>query len=311
MGESMVLGRVSRNNGASGNKRVDRSNGKLAQLFERATRSIEKGANPCHVLDEEVDKQLIAISAPADADKLCCAFERLVQSVREREQEQHDLVATAAHDLRTPLFIINGASHALKNPDLSAEDREYYLDCIRRNTVSLQVLVEDFNDDIRARAGRLEMRREKVDVCELARQTVHDFSSLAPRNPIYFEGEGSCCVLGDEERLKRMLFNLLSNAVKSSKEGREVSVNVWRHGTRACLMVQDEGKGVPPAETERLFLPYTRLDGSCHMTKGDGLGLHSVKIIADAHGAEINVQGTPGRGTTFEVNFNLYEGQNA
>jgi signal transduction histidine kinase len=299
MGETMVLGKA------------NKAQQKIAQLFERATRSLEKGASPQQVLNEEIrDEVLGELSSSREFNALHHAFEKLAETVRSREQEQHNLVATAAHDLRTPLFIINGAVHMLKKPDTTDEDRDFYLDCVMRNMVSLQVLVEDFNDDIRARAGQLELRREKVNLCELAQKTVRDFSTLSPRNPIYFEGEGSCLVLGDYERLKRLLLNLLSNAVKYSKEGREVNVSVWRHGTRACLMVQDEGRGIPPAETERLFLPYTRLDGAHQNIQGYGLGLHSVKIIADAHGAEINVQGAPGRGTTIEVNFHLYQGEN-
>jgi signal transduction histidine kinase len=294
---------------------------KMAALLERAVKSLGK---PCTVpgstgqgsaaqakdMTANDTAALVAgwsNEASEEMNRLSQTLSSVAQAVRARKFEQQQFVATAAHDLRNPLFLITGAARILRDKDTPSEERDEWIDCILRNTTSLQFLVEDLNDGVKAWDGHFELRRDEVDLCQLTSEVVHDWGTVFKTHPVSMEGEGTCCVLGDRERLRRLLFNLLSNAVKYSEAGREVNVSVWRHGARICLKVQDDGTGIPTAKTERMFQPYTRLDPTLHMACGDGLGLASVKRIADAHGAEINVQGAPGRGTAVEVLFKVHD----
>jgi len=210
-------------------------------------------------------------------------------------------MATIAHDLCAPLGVIAGAAWSLKD-EPSEEDRQFWVDCILRNVLSAQNLMEDFKDQQRADAGTFEVHLQKIDLSDVAREAVEDFAPLAKDHPFKFYGDAAF-ILGDADRIKRLIFNLLSNAAKYSQAGREIKVDVWKRGTEVCLFVQDQGRGVKPNEIEQMFLPFSRLDADRNTATGDGLGLCSVKRIADAHGAAINVQGTAGQGSIFEVSF--------
>jgi signal transduction histidine kinase len=144
---------------------------------------------------------------------------------------------------------------------------------------------------------------EILDLTALARNVVCDYAAVVKSHPLRFEGDCLCPVLGDRERLTRMLLNLLSNAVKYSAAGRAVTVSVWQSDSTVCLTVADCGVGIPTAEVERLFLPYRRLDKTLDTTDGRGRGLVVVQNIVQAHGGTISVQGAPERGTTFDICF--------
>lgn len=218
----------------------------------------------------------------------------------ESEERQRLCAAAAAHDLRNPLSAAANAARALHNSRTSDEERAFWTECIVRNLTSMEFLVEDFYDVV-CRHGEVKLRREILDLTELAQEVVTDCRAIMPSHLLSCEG-ASGRIHGDRERLRRLLFNLISNAVKYSDAGTRVRVEVWPRETHVCLCVHDQGRGIPPAETERIFLPFTRLEPSGD-TAGEGLGLASVKRIADAHGATVLVQGAPGRGTTFEVCF--------
>lgn len=206
-------------------------------------------------------------------------------------------VATAAHDLRTPLSLACGAAHSLR--DASDPDREYWLDCLVRNLTSMQFLVEDFNERLAER--NQSERMETFDLAELAGETVRDCAGTIKTHSFHFEGNRAV-IRGQREQVRRLLLNLLSNGVKYSACGKAIRVEVWRQKDAVYLHVHDQGRGIPPSESERIFLPYTRLESE-EPAEGRGLGLASVRRIAATHGATVLVQGSPGAGSTFAVKF--------
>jgi signal transduction histidine kinase len=214
-------------------------------------------------------------------------------------------MATITHDLSAPLSVIAGAAWSL-NDECSEEDRQFWVDCILRNILSAQNMLEDFKDQQRDINGQFEIRLQKIDLSSVVREAVEDFGPLAKDHQLQFYGDAAY-ILGDAERIKRLVFNLLSNAAKYSQAGREIKVDVWKRGNEVCLFVQDQGRGVEPNEIERMFSPFTRLDADRYAASGDGLGLSSVKRIANAHGASIKVQGTAGQGSIFEVSFKAFD----
>lgn len=208
----------------------------------------------------------------------------------------------AAHDLRTALNVVQGATESLQSPWCAKEDKEFWLGCIMRNLRSMEAAVEDFQDGLRQQGGHLELEREEIQLQVLADEVVRDFAAITQSHQFICQGD-QLWIIGDRERIRRLLFNLLSNAARYSGTATEIKVDVWRRGDNACIFVQDQGQGLVPAETERLFLPFTRLEEGGALADGQSLGLASVKRIADAHGATISVQGHPGRGTTVEICF--------
>jgi signal transduction histidine kinase len=246
-----------------------------------------------------------AIGTEPEMSDVCVAFNRMADAICRRDRERLHLMAMAAHDLSTPLMVISSAARMLGESDVPLSERRECLARLQRNVVALQYIVAELNDKVQAQAGQLHLNFEETDLTALARKVAADFSASVSSHPICFEGEGACPILADQQRLSRMLLNLLSNAVKYSEAGSEVTVSVWQRGAQALLSVQDRGVGVPPSETERIFLPFKRLDRTSSMADGSGMGLASVQKIAEAHGAEIRVQGAPRQGTIVEIAFKL------
>jgi len=221
----------------------------------------------------------------------------------QRDRQLLHFLAMAVHDLKSPLMIIGNTASLLHQEEFTPQETKQWLERIIRNAGSLDHIIADLTDAIAAQAGQLKLNLDEVDLTELARDVVRDCEAIRKDHPLGFEGDRPCPILGDRERLKRMLLNLLSNAVKYSAAGREVTVSVWQRGARVYLTVLDRGVGIQTADTERLFLPYRRLDCTRDMAEGSGLGLVSVQEIVEAHGGDIGVQGAPGQGTTVEVCF--------
>lgn len=215
------------------------------------------------------------------------------------------LISTSAHDIKTPLMVISGAARMLRQDDLTPEEKTEYLDRLLRNVTSLEYLAADLTDAVASRTGKLKIDWQVLDLTELAQSVVRDYDATRNDHAFHFHGTEPCWVTGDIQRLKRVLWNLLSNAAKYSDSAYEVSVSVWCDNKLAILSVQDRGVGMSDSATERLFLPFERLDETRHMAKGSGLGLVSVLNIVDAHKGEIEIQGEEGRGTTMKLSFPL------
>lgn len=215
-------------------------------------------------------------------------------------------LAEAARDLATPINVIAGAAWNLKE-ECSPEDREFWIDCILRNVLSAQNRVEDLKDEVLDSNGLLKVELEEIDLSSVVREAVQDFVPLAQDHDLQFYGDPAY-ILGDPERIRRLVFNLLCNAINQSEPGREIKVDVWRRGAQVCLFVQDQGRGPGTSQNEQVFLPFKSLTcgsetGAGEVTVADSSILSSVQRIATAHGATIKVQGAPGQGTIYEVSF--------
>ncbi|MBW3635228.1 MAG: HAMP domain-containing protein [Armatimonadetes bacterium] len=271
---------------------------------------------------EEFGKGAMTARVPVVRDDemgaLCRSFNTMADAIRDREGERLRFVATVAHDLKSPLMVVGMAASLMRKKELPPDQNEAWLECIGRNTRQMECIVADLTDGVQAQTGQLELNREALDLAELAADVVRDQREAlrcqarhaghdpdAPTHTLRFEGDESCPILGDRQRLERVLVNLISNAVKYSPPEREVRVAVWRRGTGVRLTVEDEGQGIAPEDLGRLFQPFARLEGTRHMASGTGLGLVSVQKIIHAHGGEIRVSSQSGRGTTVEICLHL------
>ena len=225
-----------------------------------------------------------------------------------------DFVANVSHELRTPLASILLLSENLEAGRVASEaDRTRYHALIRREALRLRRLVDDVLDFSRLERGkRLDVRREpqRVDpwlersceeLAEWAR--THGLELVIERSPTGAEAEL------DPEALRRALLNLLDNARKHSGSAR-VELAARREGAELVLRVRDEGRGIAPAERERVFEPFTRLANGD--APGAGLGLSIVREIAREHGGSVRaLDPASGPGIVFEMRIPLTEESNA
>jgi signal transduction histidine kinase len=155
-----------------------------------------------------------------------------------------------------------------------------------------------------ARAGRLTLDREPVDLVQLASEALELAQPLATEVDVDLRLDTqspTTRIDGDRLRLTQLLDNLLANAIKFSPNGGQVIVRVWHDARAAYLEIQDDGPGIPADTLEHLYQPFAT--GSGGPRSGTGLGLAIVRAIADAHEATINLDSQPQRGTRFNIRF--------
>jgi two-component system, NtrC family, sensor histidine kinase KinB len=225
-----------------------------------------------------------------------------VTRLRRFDELRNDVVATVAHEFRTPLTSLRMAIHLCvegvvgplteKQLDLLIAARE---DCER-----LQRIVDDLLDVARIRAGLFELSPGPVEVQGLLKEALEGVRTAAEQAGVKLTAEaapGSESLVADRERLALALQNLLSNAVRHTGPGGLVSLTAKPSDGGVRLSVKDTGEGIAPEHLPRLFDRFFRVPNG--RGGSAGLGLSIVKDVAEAHGGLVGVQSAPGEGSTF------------
>jgi heavy metal sensor kinase len=212
--------------------------------------------------------------------------------------------ANASHELQTPLTILKGELEvALRSPRTPEEYQEILVSALEEIDRIAQ-LVEGLLLLARADAGVLRMDRQPVELLYLVEEVFDRVKVLADAHSVALRlGHlERVSVQGDYERLRRLLLNLVDNAIKYSSPGGRVTLSVQVDGERAFLQISDTGVGLKREEKEQIFQPFYRTAEARSVgERGVGLGLSIARSIAEAHGGKIEVESTPGQGSTFTV----------
>jgi signal transduction histidine kinase len=233
--------------------------------------------------------------------ELARTFNNMAEDIANREQDRLSFVAMVVHDLKNPAYAIEMAARTLPKAGDDPQERQLCLDTLTQESKRLRAIIRDLTDDVQVATGRFSIRKEGVDLCALVQGLVQTQLSASPDRRIVLEQVQACRVLGDADRLARVVQNLLSNAVKYSPSDTQVAVRVATKGPHAVLAVSDQGPGISPDDLKILFQPFGRGRSAAHLAEGSGMGLYIVKQIVEAHGGRIDVDSTPGCGTTFRV----------
>jgi two-component system sensor histidine kinase KdpD len=217
------------------------------------------------------------------------------------------ILSAVSHDLRTPISAIKASVTSLLQEDVewTPEARREFLDTIDEETDRLNALVGNLLDMSRLQAGALEISATSVGLEEVLPAAL---SSLgAGDDSVNLDvAESLPRVLADPGLLERALANLIQNAIRFSPPGAPTRVTAGAVDGVVDVRVVDRGPGVPPADRERLFMPFQRL-GDSTQGEGVGLGLAVAKGFVEAMGGEIEVEDTPGGGLTFVVRLRAAE----
>jgi len=206
-----------------------------------------------------------------------------------------------AHDLRTPLTRLRGTAElALRDGGNPADARGALADCVDETDRVLHLL-EVLLDVSAAEAGVLTLRRERVDLPNLARRAADLYREVAEQRKVKIELDLSPAELeGDPVRLGQALSNLVDNALKFTSEGGRVAIATAAEPGAVTVTVSDNGPGVPMAEREAVWRRLFRGDAS-RSQRGLGLGLALVRAVAEAHGGSATVGDSPGGGARFQI----------
>jgi two-component system sensor histidine kinase BaeS len=251
------------------------------------------------LLGRSPQQRVLPLSAVALAliAVLAMAFRRALRPVArafaEQDRLRRQLMADVAHELRTPLSILQGRIEGLLDGVYPRD--ETHLAELLDETRHLARLVEDLGTLAHAEAGALELRKETVDLGDLIR----DVAAALPR-PIAVELPADLPALeADPLRIRQVLLNLLANAMRHTPAEGDIAVEVQAQPQRMLIRVRDTGSGIAPEDLPHLFERFQKGSDS----RGSGLGLPIARKLVLAHGGEIEVESVVGRGTEVTVSL--------
>ena len=234
------------------------------------------------------------------------------EALREADRRKDEFLAMLGHELRNPLAPIRNAIHILREAGTDLPTLEKARDMIDRQVSHLARLVDDLLDVSRISRGKILLRKERLNLTALVRDTVEDrrrgleaggrtLEVSLPAEALWIEG--------DETRLAQALGNLLSNAGKFTDPGGRIEVGLSAGPDRASagIEVRDDGIGMEPEMLSRLFETFSQADRTLDRSRGGlGLGLALVKGLVDLHGGEVHAASDGlGRGSRFTLRFPL------
>lgn len=215
-----------------------------------------------------------------------------------------DFVSNVSHELRTPLALIRLYAETLELGRIStAEKKQQYYRIIRKESERLTSLINNILDFSRIEAGRKEYEFRDTDIAELVRNTLDSYRYQIEQQGFSLEENiqpNLPALQVDREAIARALVNLINNALKYSSEDKFLGVKLYRENGVVKLEVSDHGIGIGRHDQSKIFEKFYRAgDPLVHNTKGSGLGLSLVRHISEAHGGDIAVESTPGKGSKF------------
>jgi two-component sensor histidine kinase len=221
-----------------------------------------------------------------------------------------DFVSNVSHELRTPLALIRLYAETLELGRITTQEKkQQYYRIVRKESERLTALINNILDFSRIEAGRKEYEFRNTDIAELVRNTLESYRYQIEQQGFSFEeniDSNLPAVPVDREAIARALVNLVNNALKYSTDNKFLGVKLYRENGVVKLEVADHGIGISRRDQSKIFEKFYRAgDPLVHNTKGSGLGLSLVRHITQAHGGEIEVESTPGKGSKFILSLPL------
>jgi signal transduction histidine kinase len=221
-----------------------------------------------------------------------------------------DFVSNVSHELRTPLALIRLYAETLELGRITTQEKKHqYYRIIRKESERLTALINNILDFSRIEAGGKEYEFRNTDIAELVRNTLESYRYQIEQQGFAFEesiDSNLPAVPVDREAIARALVNLVNNALKYSTDEKFLGVKLYRENSVVKLEVADHGIGIARRDQSKIFEKFYRAgDPLVHNTKGSGLGLSLVRHITHAHGGEIAVESTPGKGSKFTLSLPL------
>ncbi|CAA9477445.1 MAG: hypothetical protein AVDCRST_MAG67-617 [uncultured Solirubrobacteraceae bacterium] len=268
----------------------------VSRRIARRVRVLERGA------DQVASGDFTAVF-PAGKDdelgQLAAALDDMQRQLAQLESARRRFIATASHELRTPIFSIGGFLELMEDEELDDETRRQFVATVREQVERLGKLATDLLDLSRLEAGSLELRREETDLGKLTRAVSAEFAPALDKHDSKLElrlGGDRIDAVCDPERVAQVLRILIDNALTHTPAGTAVVVSAARDNGSVRLAVSDDGPGISDAAAQRVFEPFFTSDDA----QGSGLGLAIARELAERMDGSLEID--PGRGrTTFAL----------
>ncbi|HEY4541692.1 MAG TPA: PAS domain S-box protein [Noviherbaspirillum sp.] len=241
-------------------------------------------------------------------------LQKAKEAAETASQMKSTFLANMSHEIRTPLGAILGFTELLKRDKAAPEERRRYLDIIERNGQSLTQIINDVLDLSQVESGNLKIQPEAVGLRELVQEVVHLFAVDSHKRELSLTATVADGlpqqVRTDPVRVRQILINLVGNALKFTRAG-GVHIDVRSHADRVAptieIAVQDSGVGIAPEWHDKLFQPFSQIDGSSRRNfGGTGLGLALSRRLARLLGGDVVLaRSQPGTGSVFVLSLPL------
>jgi two-component system, OmpR family, sensor histidine kinase BaeS len=273
-------------------------------LARRLTRPVERIIAVTQAMERgERTARVGPVAAPAELRDLATAFDRMADTLDRQEKLRRDLVADVAHELRTPVAVLQAGHEALL--DGFAEPTPDQLGSLRDEVLRLARMVGDLQTLAAADAAALHLSLTRCDLADIAEGAADSLVGRFEAAGISLERQFAHAeIQGDPRRLHQVITNLLTNALKFTPAGGSVTVSAGPSGADAVLTVTDTGTGIAEDELPRIFDRFWR-GRQASQTSGSGIGLAIAAELAVAHGGELTASSELGRGTQMTLTLPL------
>ncbi len=241
----------------------------------------------------------IPVDSEDELGQLARAFNEMQRQLAQLDSARKRFIATASHELRTPIFSLGGFVELLQDEDLDEEERQQFLGQVREQTDRLRKLAKELLDLSRLEAGSLELDCQPTDVGELAKAVTAEFTPALTRHDSHLRlrlQPAPIQALCDPERVAQIMRILIDNALAHTPQGTQIFVSADGENGNVRLAVRDTGLGIRRDVLPRIFEPFFTSDDA----QGSGLGLAIARELADQMDGNLAVESAPGR-TTFTL----------
>ena len=239
---------------------------------------------------------------------LIIARKKELQRLQQLETYRRDYIGNIAHELKTPLFSIQGyIETVIDDPDLDIETRKTFLKKANKNATRLGQIVKDLDTITKYESGVLKIEKEPIDLLQLIHNVIEEMEIQASAKQISLFLQNrteSAMISADKGMIHQVLSNLGYNSIKYGKPQGTTTYKISDTGKKIIVEVSDNGIGIPAKDVGRIFERFYRVDS--HRSResgGSGLGLSICKHIIEAHGESITVMSTEGAGSTFSFSL--------
>jgi signal transduction histidine kinase len=264
----------------------------LAQRVKRLERAAEQVAAGNF-------SEPIPVDSGDELGQLAVAFNQMQRQLAQLESARKKFIATASHELRTPIFSLGGFVELLEDEDLDPDTRRRFLEQVRDQVERLRKLSVDLLDLSRLESGSLELRPEQVDLSELTRSVSGEFEPTLAQHDSHLEvrvSAGGIEAQCDPVRVAQIVRILIDNALVHTPPGSQIVVTARRADGHVRLAVRDDGEGIDTQALDRIFEPFY----TAHDAQGSGLGLAIASELAECMAGRLSVDSRPGQ-TTFTL----------
>ena len=246
-----------------------------------------------------------------EVGELVNSYNAMAEALGNLDMMRNDFIASISHELRTPMTSIGGFIDGILDGVIPAEKQEHYLQIVKEEIARMNALVNDLLNMARLQSGKVELDLLPCSLEELLRNTALKLKPIIDEKEIQIVFDiktKNCEVLVDRPSIERVFINLIQNAVKFTNPGGTVTLHSEPDGkNKVRITVEDTGSGIAREEIPFIFEKFYKADKSRGLDKkGTGLGLAIVKNILSAHGQEIHVESTVGKGSRFIFTLPIY-----